>query len=388
MKVSFQEKICKFDKVCDYIPIVSTFTNLIDLVSKAILSVFGSNGTQPKSFHAYLDKKPVGECIALLIPVFGNAYVFSKRTHADEKKAKEAYIERDRKYEKEKAERAEKRQLEEDAEKQANTQVVIQKLKNRTNQYQNLSARLDKFDDRFLDTMSIKNSGHDPLTIIQEFSINTSFDFEGLTRNTNNTPELTEQLKLAQDKKEEVYRKVGKIYEALLRDLECYKKYPDAKGSKAAQSELDTVIYSLEVHFPGINKPTVAATHHPLRAAKMQTIIADMKKWHIERDAFLNARKSNDPKLYLDKVQALTSKLDDLTRFFADQYNFEGLDLIGIYQEPEIIKALNAEMNVLAELEKIIEADLKNPALQKRAQILQKRLAEIKNNAVWKKFKS
>ncbi len=61
------------DNVCDYIPIVSTFSNITDLFIKAVILPNMDNADIKKSsYYSHIQKKDTARCIVLLIPLIGN----------------------------------------------------------------------------------------------------------------------------------------------------------------------------------------------------------------------------------------------------------------------------------------------------------------------------
>ncbi|WP_044881298.1 DUF4116 domain-containing protein [Neochlamydia sp. EPS4] len=74
MGISNLSQACsRIDNIADYIPVISTVTNLVDLFQKCIISTFISKESLVKShYYAHLSDKSFGRCITLLIPVLGN----------------------------------------------------------------------------------------------------------------------------------------------------------------------------------------------------------------------------------------------------------------------------------------------------------------------------
>lgn len=78
------------DHVADFIPFLSTATNVIDLGAKLVLTCFASKKTiDSNRYFKHLDEKSIGKCLVLLIPIAGNAglaavkiykYAYDKRT--------------------------------------------------------------------------------------------------------------------------------------------------------------------------------------------------------------------------------------------------------------------------------------------------------------------
>ncbi|MBS4168595.1 HEAT repeat domain-containing protein [Parachlamydia sp. AcF125] len=73
INVSF---LSKADRVSDYIPGVSTVTNLIDLFQKCAVLPFKQKANISKShYYSYLKQKSFSRCVVLLLPVIGNILV-------------------------------------------------------------------------------------------------------------------------------------------------------------------------------------------------------------------------------------------------------------------------------------------------------------------------
>jgi ankyrin repeat protein len=70
--VSHSKFLAAVDKVGDYIPFVSTITNLVDLFQKAMLDLNKTEITEDQHYYVHLKKKDYVFCAILLIPVFGN----------------------------------------------------------------------------------------------------------------------------------------------------------------------------------------------------------------------------------------------------------------------------------------------------------------------------
>jgi Domain of unknown function (DUF4116) len=78
----------KADNVCDYIPAVSTLSNLTDLFQKCVVLPFVSTQSITNShYYTHLKNKSILRCIILLIPVVGNIivgiYDFANRKYND-----------------------------------------------------------------------------------------------------------------------------------------------------------------------------------------------------------------------------------------------------------------------------------------------------------------
>lgn len=67
------------DKICDYIPFVSSYTNIVDLIKKKRFEVNESPKLDPPSlkekYITYIENKSEIRCAILIIPVIGNALV-------------------------------------------------------------------------------------------------------------------------------------------------------------------------------------------------------------------------------------------------------------------------------------------------------------------------
>jgi hypothetical protein len=72
MKVS--SLLVKVDLLCDYIPLVSTASNLIDLFQKYVVLPFLAKETSNR-YYQHLQQKSFFRCIALIIPILGNIIV-------------------------------------------------------------------------------------------------------------------------------------------------------------------------------------------------------------------------------------------------------------------------------------------------------------------------
>lgn len=70
------EVLSNMDSVLDYVPVISTITNLCDLFLKyLILPRMDSEKIENNHYYTYLDLKKPSRCILLLIPVIGNIIV-------------------------------------------------------------------------------------------------------------------------------------------------------------------------------------------------------------------------------------------------------------------------------------------------------------------------
>lgn len=68
--------LVKTDNICDYIPVISTATNLSYLFQKTVVIPFASDETIVNDhYYQYINEKSFARCITLLIPVVGNIVV-------------------------------------------------------------------------------------------------------------------------------------------------------------------------------------------------------------------------------------------------------------------------------------------------------------------------
>lgn len=71
-----RSRLIQVDNVCDYIPFVSTLTNLVDLFQQCVIfSNMSLQSIAASSYHRHLYNKSTFRCIALLVPVIGNIVV-------------------------------------------------------------------------------------------------------------------------------------------------------------------------------------------------------------------------------------------------------------------------------------------------------------------------
>ncbi len=83
----FSKVAVQTDKICDYIPVVSTVTNLVDIFETCVCKCFKSNSTISQNrYFSYIQNKPFWRSAVLLIPVLGNIaigiYDFKRYTKA------------------------------------------------------------------------------------------------------------------------------------------------------------------------------------------------------------------------------------------------------------------------------------------------------------------
>lgn len=68
--------LVKTDRICDYVPVVSTISNLTALFQKYfVFNVFSEDEIQANRYYAHLSQKSTSRCIVLLIPLIGNIIV-------------------------------------------------------------------------------------------------------------------------------------------------------------------------------------------------------------------------------------------------------------------------------------------------------------------------
>lgn len=68
--------LVKADNICDYIPIVSTATNLVDLFQKTVLMPkLDAEDTSKNEYFTHLKSKKLARCFALLFPFIGNMFI-------------------------------------------------------------------------------------------------------------------------------------------------------------------------------------------------------------------------------------------------------------------------------------------------------------------------
>lgn len=70
--------LTQLDCVCDYIPFVSTVSNLVDLFYKTVVIPRLQPETLSDHYWEYLAQKSVVRCVALLVPVLGNLFIALK----------------------------------------------------------------------------------------------------------------------------------------------------------------------------------------------------------------------------------------------------------------------------------------------------------------------
>lgn len=81
---SISNYLVKTDNFCDYIPVVSSITNLVDLFQKCVVLPFmDKEAISSSHYYKYINEKSFARCFLLIIPVIGNIiigiYDFSKK---------------------------------------------------------------------------------------------------------------------------------------------------------------------------------------------------------------------------------------------------------------------------------------------------------------------
>ena len=76
--------LVKADCFCDYIPLVSSVTNLVDIFQKCVVIPFLNKATiDSNPYYTHINKKSFNRCLLLVIPIFGSIligiYDFSNR---------------------------------------------------------------------------------------------------------------------------------------------------------------------------------------------------------------------------------------------------------------------------------------------------------------------
>ncbi len=67
-----ENNLIKINQFLDYIPIVSTFTNLIDIFLKAIVNLLQLKPSKSNHYFSHIQNKELFRCFVLLVPFFGN----------------------------------------------------------------------------------------------------------------------------------------------------------------------------------------------------------------------------------------------------------------------------------------------------------------------------
>jgi len=67
--------LIKTSVTCDYIPVVSTVTNLVELFLKLVFIVTPNSVKNSNNYFRYISKKSALTCIFLTIPLLSNLFV-------------------------------------------------------------------------------------------------------------------------------------------------------------------------------------------------------------------------------------------------------------------------------------------------------------------------
>lgn len=68
--------LIKTDKTLDYIPVLSTFANLIDIFQKCVLlPLLSKNAIEKNHYYKHLSHKDFSRCMTLLVPILGNILI-------------------------------------------------------------------------------------------------------------------------------------------------------------------------------------------------------------------------------------------------------------------------------------------------------------------------
>ena len=77
-------RLIKIDQYADYVPFVSTATNLVDLFQKCVLIPrMKPEEIEQSRYYTYLQDKSVMRCITLLVPLFGNGVIILHRCYVE-----------------------------------------------------------------------------------------------------------------------------------------------------------------------------------------------------------------------------------------------------------------------------------------------------------------
>lgn len=63
------------DQICDYVPIISTVTNLVDIFEKCAFKFYCSSIHKSNRYFSYINDKSILRCTTLLVPILGNILV-------------------------------------------------------------------------------------------------------------------------------------------------------------------------------------------------------------------------------------------------------------------------------------------------------------------------
>lgn len=65
------------DRFCDKVPLISTVTNVVDIVAKFVLSKMDlATDSALRDWKIYISNKPLWKCLILCVPVIGNVIVY------------------------------------------------------------------------------------------------------------------------------------------------------------------------------------------------------------------------------------------------------------------------------------------------------------------------
>lgn len=68
--------LVKADKICDYCPVLSSCSNLVDLCYKSfVFSSLNKTQIQQDRYYQHLDQKSVFRCLILMVPILGNVLI-------------------------------------------------------------------------------------------------------------------------------------------------------------------------------------------------------------------------------------------------------------------------------------------------------------------------
>ncbi len=72
--------IIEINRVCDYIPIVSTLSNISFILQGLFLKCILDKciGCPKNRYWSFIRERPLFRCVILLIPILGNIYIFSR----------------------------------------------------------------------------------------------------------------------------------------------------------------------------------------------------------------------------------------------------------------------------------------------------------------------
>lgn len=79
--VFIEQSLVSLDRICDYIPFVSTISSIVNIVAQAIFRKFNLNAENNSYYIEHILTKSFKLSIILLIPIFGNFYVILSDVH-------------------------------------------------------------------------------------------------------------------------------------------------------------------------------------------------------------------------------------------------------------------------------------------------------------------